>query len=164
MPWVGSPVSFRVLGFTSNTGVVYVLAEPVEITQGDITLRLKNAVSDDARFWTDLTVQGATGQEFKAEAFQAFVLMPDGKMLQFKSGTKNSTQLSFSFPALPPGTQALSLYVVNLEGQNFNLALRLRPVKSGEIIPVQPTGDSPAAIGKCQRPAPGAGSYRARQR
>ena len=130
-------------GFTSNAGLVYVLAEPVESTQGGVTLRLKNAVSDDARFWTDLTVQGATGQELKAEAFQAFVLMPDGKMLQFKSGSKNSTQLSFSFPTLPPGTQVLSLYVVNLEGQNFNLALRLRPVKSGEIIPVQPTGEAP---------------------
>ena len=51
-------------GFTSNTGVVYVLAEPVESTQGSITLRLDNAVSDDNRFWTDLTVQGVTGQDY----------------------------------------------------------------------------------------------------
>jgi hypothetical protein len=127
-------------GFTSNTGMVYVLVEPVESTQSGITLRLDNAVSDDSRFWTDLDVQGVSGPDHNT---QVFVLMPDGKMLQSQSGTIGSTQMSFSFPALPAGTQALTLYVVNLDGQNFNLALRLRPVRSGEIIPVQPTDAGP---------------------
>ena len=40
---------------------------------------------------------------------------------------------------MPSGTQSLTILIENLEGQNFTLALRLRPVKPGEIIPVHPT-------------------------
>ena len=71
--------------------------------------------------------------------------------------------MSFSFPALPPGTQTLSLYVVNLDGQNFNLALRLRPVKPGEIIPVQPTGAAPQPSENVNGLRLVVGSYRAGQ-
>ena len=62
-------------GFTSNTGTVFMLAEPVESSQAGMTLRLDNAVSDDTRFWAEFTVKGLTGRETNT---QVFVLLPDG--------------------------------------------------------------------------------------
>ena len=128
-------------GFTSNTGTVFMLAEPVESSQAGMTLRLDNAVSDDTRFWTEFTVKGLTGRDNNT---QAFVLLPDGKKLQFQVGSggdsvNGETLISYTFPALPPNTLSLALLIENLGGQNFNLPLRLRPVKPGEIIPVHPT-------------------------
>ena len=132
-------------GFTSNTGTVFILAEPVESSQAGITLRIDNAVSDDTRFWAAFTVKGLTGRETNP---QVFVLLPDGKKVQMTVGGMASsphgeTQISYTFPALPSGTQSLTILIENLEGQNYPLALRLRPVKSDEIIPVQPTGTEP---------------------
>lgn len=127
-------------GFTSNTGQVYVLAEPVESISSGITLRLQDAVSDENRLWVTMNVLGVTGNQHQ---LQAYVQTPDGKILKFLSGTERATQMSFSFPALPPATQALTLYIINLEEQNFHLPIRLRPVKSGEILPVQPGGENP---------------------
>ena len=127
-------------GFTSNTGLVYVLAEPVESTNGGITLRLDNAVSDDTRFWTTLTAKGLPEGNINA---QAFVLLPDGNKLQFQEGNESATRMSFTFPALPAGTQALTLLVEAVDGLNFSLELQLRPARSGEIIPAQPTGSTP---------------------
>jgi hypothetical protein len=131
-------------GFTSNTGTVFMLAEPVEFSQAGITVRIDNAVSDDTRFWAAFTVKGLTGRETNP---QVFVLLPDGKKVQMQVGGLASsphgeTQISYTFPALPPGTQSLTILIENLEGQNFTLALRLRPVKPGEIIPVHPTEDA----------------------
>ncbi len=128
-------------GFTSNTGAVYILAEPVESSQAGMTLRLGNAVSDDTRFWAEFTVKGLTGRENNT---QAFVLLPDGKKLQFQVGSggdsaTGETLISYTFPALPPNTQSLALLIENLGGQNFNLPLHLRPAKPDEIIPIQPT-------------------------
>ena len=132
-------------GFTSNTGTVFILAEPVESSQAGIALRIDNAVSDDTRFWAAFTVNGLTGRETNP---QVFVLLPDGKKVQMTVGGMASsphgeTQISYTFPALPSGTQSLTILIENLEGQNYTLALRLRPVKSDEIIPVQPTGTGP---------------------
>jgi hypothetical protein len=127
-------------GFTSNVNQVYVLDEPVENTSGGITLRLQNAASDENRFWVKVKVHGATGD---GHQLQAYVQTPDGRILQFQSGTESATQMSFSFPALPPGTQTLTLFVVNLEAQNFHLPIRLRPAKPGEILPVQPAEENP---------------------
>lgn len=128
-------------GFTSNTGTVFMLAEPVESSQAGITLRIDNAVSDDTRFWAAFTVKGLTGRETNP---QVFVLLPDGKKVQMTVGGLASsphgeTQFSYSIPALPSGTQSLTILIENLGGQNYPLALRLRPVMSGEIIPVHPT-------------------------
>jgi hypothetical protein len=128
-------------GFTSNTGTVFILAEPVESSQAGITLRIDNAVSDDTRFWAALTVKGSTGRESK---LQVFVLLPDGKKVQMTVGGMTSSpngesQISYNFPALPSGTQSMTILIENLDGQNFALALRLRPVKPGEIIPIHPT-------------------------
>ncbi len=133
-------------GFTSNTGTVFMLAEPVEFNQAGITLRIDNAVSDDTRFWAAFTVKGLTGRE---TITQIFVLLPDGKKVQMQVGGLTTSsphgdiQISCTIPALPSGTQSLTILIENLEGQNYPLALRLRPVKSDEIIPVQPTGTGP---------------------
>jgi hypothetical protein len=128
-------------GFTSNTGMVYVLSEPVETSQGGVTLRLINAVSDDTRFWAALSIKGLTGQETNT---QAFAMLPNGEKLLFQAGggsnpANGEAQISYTFPALPPGTRSLAILVENLGGQNFTLALHLRPVEPGEIIPAQPT-------------------------
>jgi hypothetical protein len=128
-------------GFTSNTGTVYILAEPVESSHAGITLRIDNAVSDDTRFWAAFTAKGLTGRETNA---QVFVLLPDEKKLQMQMGggsesPNGETKISYTFPALPSGTQSLTILIESLEGQNFTLALRLRPIKPGEIIPVHPT-------------------------
>src|ERR1035437_2659796 len=90
-------------GFTANTGIVYVLSEPVEISQGGMTLRLDKAVSDDTRFWVALHVKGLNGQETTT---QAFVLLPDGKKIQLTIAKVSSnpvdggTSLSYLFPPI----------------------------------------------------------------
>ncbi len=128
-------------GFTSNTSVVYILSEPVETKQGEVTLRLDKAVSDDNRFWAALTINGLSGGETNS---QVFALLPDGKKIPFQMGGRSNTengeaQISVTFTALPPSTQSLTILIENLGGQNFKLALRLRPARPGEIIPAMPT-------------------------
>jgi hypothetical protein len=131
-------------GFTSNSAAVYLLAETVESSQGGVTLRLERAVSDGARFWAAFSVKGLSGEETGAGAF---VLLPDGQKLQFEtgeSGGQGEAQLNYTFPALPPGTQDLVLRIENLGGQNFDLGVKLRPARPGEIIPAQPVESTPA--------------------
>lgn len=51
-------------GFTSDVQAVYLLAEPVEVISGDVTLRVDQAVSDESKFWVSMTVVGLPeGQE-----------------------------------------------------------------------------------------------------
>ncbi len=132
-------------GFTTGSNEVLVLAEPVESSHDGITLRLENAVSDEARFWVTLTAQGLSEEVFTS---QAFLVLPDGKEIQFQEGANNSPsegvmQLSYIFPALPAKTNALTLRIEDLAGEPFNLAVQLRPVEPGEIIPAQPNDATP---------------------
>ncbi len=132
-------------GFTSGSGEVFVLTEPVESSRNGITLHLENAVSDETRFWATLTAQGLSEEILSS---QAFVELPDGKELQFQEGANSSLaedtmQFSYIFPALPAGTRTLTLRIENLAGETFSLAVKLRPVKPGEIIQAQSADAAP---------------------
>jgi hypothetical protein len=127
-------------GFTSETGSVSVLAEPVEATVGGATLHVNQAVNDGERFWVELTATGLAEQE---ESSKVFVLLPGGEQIQFQTGgvsqsPEGKTRLSYLFPPIAGQPQELTLLVEGLGGKDFSLSLKLRPVKASEIVPVPP--------------------------
>jgi hypothetical protein len=132
-------------GFTSQGGSVYVLAEPMEATVGGVRLRVNQAVNDAERFWVELTASGLSDEQ---DFSKVFVLLPSGEKIQLQTGGSSEsaggeTKLSYLFPPLAGGTQELTFLVEGLGGQDFNLPLKLRPAKAGEIVPVQPEGNLP---------------------
>jgi hypothetical protein len=132
-------------GFTSQGSTTYVLAEPVEGTSGTISLRVNQAVNDGERFWVELSATGLAGWEGFP---QAFLLLPEGERIGFQSGGSSgsgeeSTKLSILFPKVRGSIPELTLLIEGLNGQDFNLPLRLRPLEADEIALVPPEGSAP---------------------
>lgn len=131
-------------GFTSDGGPVHVLAQAVESTAGGVTLQVNQAVDDGERFWVELT---ASGLSEAPDFSNAFVLLPGGEKMQFQSGASSDLagdelRLSYLFPQLSTHPEELTLLVEGLGGQDFSLLLKMRPVETGEIIPMQPAGSA----------------------
>jgi len=89
-------------GFTSESGSVYVLTSPVEVTAGNLRLRVDHAVNAGERFWVDLTVYGHTERD---NFSRAYVLLPGGEKIQHQSSVssglaEDETKLSYIFPPL----------------------------------------------------------------
>ena len=127
-------------GFTSNVQSVYFLPEPVNAVNGDLALRIDQAVSDESKFWVNMT---ATGLPEEQDFSQAFVVLPDGEKIPFQMGSStigdsNAAHLTYVFPALPAATRDLVLLIENLGGQNFNVSMQLRPAQAGDVLPAEP--------------------------
>ncbi len=127
-------------GFTSDVRSVYLLSEPVEVTEGDITLRVDQAVSDENKFWVNITVVGLPDER---NFSQAFLSLPDGQSIPFQMSSdvkfdSNGGQLTYIFPPVTAGTNNLTLSVENLGGQNFSTSLQLRPAQAGDVLPAEP--------------------------
>ena len=75
-------------GFTSQEGTIYVLAEPVEETSGNLTLHVNQAVDDGERFWVELAATGLAGRE---DFPRASLLLPGGERIEFQSGGSSDT-------------------------------------------------------------------------
>jgi hypothetical protein len=132
-------------GFTSGGSPVYVLSEPVEETNGGITLHVVKAVNDKEGFWVELAANCLTEQK---DFSLVYVIMPTGEKILFQtSGSSDATEggmmLSYLFPPIEGQLQELILVVQSLGGQDFSLPLRLRPVEAGEIVPVSPEWSTP---------------------
>ncbi len=127
-------------GFTSGNGTVLVLAEPGEATVGEVTVQVVHAVSDDQRFWVEFSSSASPDlHDFP----QATIELPDGQKVGFLQGQNSdggngATLFSFSFPTLEGQPQNPLLLIEGLGGQDFSLALSLRPIEAGEIIPSPP--------------------------
>ncbi len=132
-------------GFTSSTQAVMVLQAPVEQKFNGITLSVNNAVSDANRFWVELNVNGYSVERDFA---QAYVILSDGEKVKFQMGSSSGppngeVQVHYVFPPLKGTPSQLTLLVENFGGETFNLPLRLRPLRAGEIIPSPPSDNIP---------------------
>ncbi|NMB90109.1 MAG: hypothetical protein GYA17_17260, partial [Chloroflexi bacterium] len=127
-------------GFTAEEGEVLVLAEPVTVTQGELDLRLEQAVSDANRFWTELTLDGA--EEIGIQD-KALLVLADGSQVAYERGSftqdAGKTHITLSFPALAGSPREVTLRIDGLAGQDFSIPVTLRSVQPGEVLPVLPT-------------------------
>jgi len=127
-------------GFTSDAQSVYLLSEPVEVISGDMTLRVDQAVSDESKFWVNIT---AVGLPEELDFSQAFLLLPDGEKIPFQMGSgvnidSSGAHLNYIFSPVPTTTSNLTLFIENLGGQNVSFPLQLRLAKPDEILPAEP--------------------------
>ncbi len=132
-------------GFTTgDPGSVYMLAEPIEITNEGITLHVLQATSDLQRF--SVTIEQVGQVESTSDFIYPFVaaLLPDGQEIEFResSGDQENNRFVniFEFAPLPPDTSKISLrYQIIERGQSIlweaELPLELRPLRANEIIP-----------------------------
>ncbi len=132
-------------GFTSDAQAVYLLSEPVEVINGEITLRVDQAVSDESKFWVNLTAVGLSEEQ---DYFQAFLYLSGGEKIPVQMGSgvnadPDGARLTYVFPPLPTGTGDLTLSVENLGGQTFSFQLQLRLAKPDEILPAEPDQSVP---------------------
>ncbi len=131
-------------GFTSGSGSVYVLAEPVESTAGGITLRVNRAVFDGEDFLVDLSAKGLSTWDGLTEAY---VLLPDGEKYRSSasqgSGGGGEAKLTYVFPPIAGKEHESTLLVEDLGGEDFSLPLKLRPVRAGEVVPALPEANVP---------------------
>lgn len=138
-------------GFTAGDHPVFVLAEPVEVTSGDVTLRAIQAVDDGERFWVGVTIEGFKRTDpFGHYDFPvAVILLPDGTRIKLESGTSSTTDgtlitINYQFPPLAEGTSEVSLYFEGAILDDLNLKFKLRLVEPGEIVPLPKLGSAPA--------------------
>lgn len=127
-------------GFTSDIQSVYLLSEPVEVISGDMTVRVDQAVSDESKFWVNITAVGLPEEQ---DFSQAFLFLPGGEKIPFQMSSgmtvdSGGVHLNYIFPPLPTATDDLTLLVENLGGQNFSFPLQLRLAKPDEILPAEP--------------------------
>lgn len=125
-------------GFTTNSGSVYILDGPVESSSNSITLKVNKAVNDGERFWVELTTNSLSE---RGDFASAFILLKNGEKVQSTIGgsvdiNDGGARLSFLFPPIAGQPTEVTLQVEGLGGQDFNLILKLRPVRSGEFVPV----------------------------
>lgn len=137
-------------GFTSDSGAVYTLAEPTEITLDGVTLRSLQATSDLQKFTVTIQQIGRPAQATLAFA-HAVILLPDGSEASFRQGSgedpsANEVLTTLEFDPLPPGTQQLTLrYELMNENDvvvwRTELPILLRPLRAEEIIPAPAGGN-----------------------
>lgn len=118
-------------GFTTDAQSVYLLSEPVEVISGDMTLRVDQAVSDESKFWVNLTAVGLPEEQ---DTTQAFIYLSNGKKIPFQMGSgvnvdSGNAHFTYVFPPLPTATGDLILAVENLGGQTFSFPLQLSLAK-----------------------------------
>ena len=127
-------------GFTTDAQSVYLLSEPVEVISGDITLRVNQAVSDESKFWVNLTAVGLSEEQ---DFSQAFIYLSSGEKIPVQMGSgvnadSDGAHLTYIFPPLPNATHVLTLSIENLGGHTFSFPLQLRLAKPDEILPAEP--------------------------
>lgn len=137
-------------GFTSDSGAVYTLAEPVEISIDGVTLRSLQATSDLQKFTVTIEQIGRPAQAALTFA-HAVILLPAGSEASFRQGSgedPNASQVltTLEFDPLPPGTQQLTLRYELMDENDVvvwraELPIRLRPLRADEIIPA-PAGSN----------------------
>jgi hypothetical protein len=124
-------------GFTSGDNTILVLDESADVTSGGIHLHVDQAVNDGQRFWVEMTAEGLPkGWDYP----NVFVLLPDGVKVQSQGGTSSDLNaskitLNIEFPSLSYPPQEMTL-LIDLAGQSFSIPFKLRPVKSGEFVPL----------------------------
>ncbi|PKN92906.1 MAG: hypothetical protein CVU44_12815 [Chloroflexi bacterium HGW-Chloroflexi-6] len=137
-------------GFTSDSGAVYTLAEPGEISLDGVTLRSLQATSDLQKFTVTIEQIGRPTQATRAFA-HAVILLPDGSEASFRQGSGDDPSASqvlttLEFDPLPPGTQQLTLRYDLMDENDVvvwhaELPIRLRPLRAEEIIPAPAGSD-----------------------
>ncbi len=135
-------------GFTSGTADVYVLDQPMSASLDGITLTVEKAVHDGSRFWVQVRRVGLL-EERGAAYVDSSVLLPDGEKIPYQmAGNLESgvpeTQMTIEYPPLPAGTESLTLRFTFMTSgyellQSMDIPIVLRPIRSGELIPMPPT-------------------------
>ena len=139
-------------GFTGDTSTVHVLQEPAQIEHDGITIRVENAVSTEDKLWINLSVNGS----YKTDQplFTGItVVLPDGTSLQYQAGQEDDQDAdlhkeSYEFPALPIGTDVLTLHYefFTTDGTvlwSADVPVKLRLIRADEVIPAPETAAAP---------------------
>lgn len=139
-------------GFTSDTSTVYVLEEPIQVEHEGVTIRVENAVSTEDKFWISFSLH----KKFDPERLfhtGATVILSDGTVIRFQAGQEDDLDVaphkaSYEFPALPVGTDALTLHYEfyiedGAESWSVDVPVKLRPIRADEVIPAPETYTAP---------------------
>ena len=139
-------------GFTGDASTVYVLKKPAQAGHDGLTVRVENAVSDGEKFWVSLSLNGEN-EIVRPLYAGAVVVLPNGTQRQSQSGQEDNPnafprKVSYEFPALPVGTDTLTLRYefFTTDGTTrwtVDLPLQLRPIRADELIPARETNAAP---------------------
>jgi hypothetical protein len=137
-------------GFVSDAASALVLETPVETTESGIRIRVEKAVNDSSRFWVEMTLSQNPHPE---TLYDATVLLSNGQTIPLQQmgwhePLSGKVPILFEFPPLPLATESITLqfkYSLTEKGSwtAVTIPVKLRPLRSGEIIPAQPTDSLP---------------------
>ncbi len=145
----------RLLGFVPGSGFVQpgetrVLAAPIEVKQGDITLRVEKVIATGEQTEITLTASALPREKFTPQGgehdpyLSPYLLLPDGRQIPSNmgvSGIGDTLQATYTFAPLPAGVTHFTLIVPRLPGlpagfapENWSVPVQLATVQ------VSPTG------------------------
>lgn len=124
-------------GFTADSRVVYVLEEPVEVADGQISMILTQAISSEEEFSVQLEIHGL----YDANEFdQGALLLLNGDKIDYTTGSGsdddqgNLTRI-YHFPAVSPGIRQATFIIQDASGKQHTFPLKLRPIEPDEFLP-----------------------------
>ena len=139
-------------GFIGDASTVYILEEPAQIEQDGIMIRVENAVSAEDKFWISLSLRGRYSTEASLST-GVMITLSDGTQIPYLAGRGDDLHAdprneTYEFPPLPVGTDELTLRyeIFSPDGTvrwSANVPMRLRPIRSEEVIPAPATETAP---------------------
>lgn len=131
-------------GFSDGNETIYVLEEIVVKEENGLILRVEQAVSDEERFWVKLQVDNLDELPFFSTSY---LLLEDRTRIDLDSSGSSfqdgPTTLTYTFPPQPTDTTNLTLFIEGLHEGIIEIPLVLRPIRDGEILPVEELGEYP---------------------
>ena len=141
----------RWLGYVPGIGFVnlaetWVLPSPVEITQGDVALRVEQVIAGSENTQIVISVPGLSendlpwpNEALERPDFTAYLLLPDGSRLELTRWELDIGSGKLEYPALPAGVNRVTLIVPRLPlvpsgalPEDWEIPLTLRPA-SGKL-------------------------------
>lgn len=131
-------------GFTDDTSSVYILKETTQMEHDGVIIRVENAISTEDKFRIGFSLNRKMDPEQPFDT-SATVILSNGTQMQFQAGQEenldtDSRKASYEFPALPLGTDALTLHyefstMDGTESWSVDVPIKLRPIRADEVIP-----------------------------
>lgn len=125
-------------GFTSQDNPVFVLTEPLERNAGGVEVYVSQAVNDGESFWMEMTVSGVPEEALFSGSYT--LILNDETVPMQACATSDSSEdkivLHCLFAPIAGQLRESILLIENLGGQRFEIPLKLRPIRSDELVPL----------------------------
>ena len=125
-------------GFTSQDNPVFVLAEPLQSDAGGVEVNVEQAVNDGESFWMEMTISGVPEEALFTDSYTLY--LEDETVPMEACATSGSSEDEIMLHCLFASTDdrlgEITLLIENLGGQRFEIPLKLRPIRSDELVPV----------------------------